>query len=115
MNKIAMMLPKSVLLFLPCLILSFHPLTASAESVTYQYDIRHRLIGAVYSNGATISYTYDAAGNRLTVSTGREGAAIGSFDIPIASLNIDTSSKPAQPDKAANTSAGTATGSSAKI
>ena len=35
---------------------------------TYQYDALGRLIGVVYSDGSTIAYTYDAAGNRTVVT-----------------------------------------------
>ena len=38
----------------------------AADSVTYTYDALNRLTQAKYSNGTTIDYTYDAAGNRLT-------------------------------------------------
>jgi len=32
----------------------------------YEYDNLHRLISVTYDDGTTISYTYDALGNRLT-------------------------------------------------
>lgn len=37
---------------------------AQAGSATYSYDSLGRLVKVVYSNGAVITYTYDAAGNR---------------------------------------------------
>ena len=46
-------------------ILLLCPLAASAETVTYQYDARHRLIGATYDSGETFGYTYDGTDNRL--------------------------------------------------
>lgn len=35
---------------------------------TYSYDTHGRLVSVTYSNGSTVTYTYDAAGNRITVS-----------------------------------------------
>lgn len=44
---------------------------ALAGSVTYTYDALGRLKTATYSNGAVITYSYDAAGNRTSqVTTG---------------------------------------------
>ncbi|HIJ76292.1 MAG TPA: RHS repeat protein [Deltaproteobacteria bacterium] len=36
-----------------------------AGSAQYTYDSLNRLIQVQYDDGATIQYTYDAAGNRL--------------------------------------------------
>lgn len=44
-----------------------------ASATTYIYDSLNRLTGADYGNGATISFSYDAAGNRLS-STAVAGA-----------------------------------------
>ncbi|AXE63946.1 hypothetical protein BBF93_06730 [Hyphomonas sp. CACIAM 19H1] len=41
---------------------------AFADTVTYTYDELGRVKTVVYSNGATITYEYDAAGNRTTLS-----------------------------------------------
>ncbi len=50
----------AVLCFVPELIwVSF----ADTYTVTYQYDASSRLTGVEYSNGTTIEYTYDTAGN----------------------------------------------------
>jgi len=38
-----------------------------AATITYTYDSLNRLTRVVYGNGDTIEYTYDAAGNRLTL------------------------------------------------
>ena len=67
MNGTAQLLAKSVFLLLQCLIciLFLQPLAASAEAVSYQYDVRHRLTGAAYGSWVAIAYTYDVAGNRL--------------------------------------------------
>lgn len=37
------------------------------EHVTYAYDALGRIVSATYTNGKTINYTYDAAGNRAQV------------------------------------------------
>src|ERR1035438_1263000 len=39
-----------------------------AAGISYTYDSLNRLIKADYDNGLVISYTYDAAGNRVTYS-----------------------------------------------
>jgi len=38
-----------------------------AAIITYTYDSLNRLTSVDYGNGGTITYTYDAAGNRLTL------------------------------------------------
>ena len=40
---------------------------ATRGAVNYEYDSLHRLTHVDYGNGTTIAYTYDAAGNRLTL------------------------------------------------
>lgn len=42
--------------------------TTSFASVNYTYDARHRLTGATYDNGVTITYGYDSVGNRLSTT-----------------------------------------------
>jgi len=42
------------------------PQDSNAATVTYTYDSQNRLTQVGYSNGSSIDYTYDAAGNRLT-------------------------------------------------
>ncbi|MDR1423803.1 MAG: RHS repeat protein [Azoarcus sp.] len=38
-----------------------------ADSAVYTYDSLGRIMQVVYSNGMTIVYTYDPAGNRTSV------------------------------------------------
>ncbi|QLH40885.1 MAG: RHS repeat protein [Defluviicoccus sp.] len=38
---------------------------AAPLSATYTYDGRGRLVSVTYDGGKTITYTYDAAGNRV--------------------------------------------------
>jgi len=40
----------------------------SAGADSYTYDLLGRLTGVTYSNGSTVTYAYDAAGNRTTVT-----------------------------------------------
>ena len=40
------------------------PFSAPPKNVSYGYDALGRLVSATYSNGTTITYAYDAAGNR---------------------------------------------------
>lgn len=42
---------------------------SQAETAQYTYDELGRLIQVVYSNGKTITYSYDAAGNRTATVT----------------------------------------------
>src|SRR3989344_7931997 len=43
---------------------------ANAEPIVYTYDSLSRITGINYGNGrAVVSYTYDAAGNRLSQNT----------------------------------------------
>ncbi|MBT2336214.1 hypothetical protein J7E49_20150 [Variovorax paradoxus] len=50
----------------------FCGLAANAGSVGYTYDALGRLAAVIYNNGTsttTITYSYDAAGNRTSVAT----------------------------------------------
>src|SRR5437868_5019900 len=38
---------------------------AHAVPISYSYDALNRLTSVVYPDGTTVTYTYDAAGNRL--------------------------------------------------
>ena len=44
------------------------PCVAKAAQIYYNYDSLNRLTNVDYGNGSVISYTYDAAGNRLKYS-----------------------------------------------
>jgi YD repeat-containing protein len=43
-------------------------LGGAALADTYTYDAYGRLTGVTYSDGSSVTYAYDAAGNRTTVS-----------------------------------------------
>ncbi len=45
---------------------------ASAATITYTYDNLNRLTKVAYDNGVTEEYTYDSAGNRLTLTVAVE-------------------------------------------
>ncbi|MEL3962350.1 RHS repeat-associated core domain-containing protein [Lysinibacillus endophyticus] len=44
------------------------------DNVTYVYDALNQLEAEIYSNGTTIHYTYDAAGNRTSKTTTKNGS-----------------------------------------
>ena len=50
--------------------------TLAQGTVKYEYDANNRLTQVTYGNGVTVSYTYDALGNRLTKKT-RGGGELG--------------------------------------
>lgn len=51
------------ILVIACLLVT---VDAFAQSTGYSYDVLNRLTQIVYADGTTVTYTYDAAGNRLT-------------------------------------------------
>jgi YD repeat-containing protein len=61
------MIRKKILLVLISLVVVACALPCLGDTVTYEYDDLYRLIKATYSDGTVIEYTYDAAGNRLSV------------------------------------------------
>lgn len=63
--------------------------SASAGSASYTYDSLGRLTRAEHTNGAVITYVYDAAGNRSSTATTGTGAA-ALLTIPLASLSVSS-------------------------
>ncbi len=62
------LLPFSAIMLFLCfslLLTSF----VHGDTVTYEYDSLNRLTGTQYSNGTVIEYSYDAAGNMLSMSS----------------------------------------------
>jgi YD repeat-containing protein len=43
-------------------------MTSYAETTTYTYDELNRLIQVIYEDGKGVIYTYDASGNRITLT-----------------------------------------------
>lgn len=62
-----------LLVSISTLVLIFVPLSGEAGSTSYTYDVLGRVITATFPNGTTVTYTYDSAGNRTSVSTGGGG------------------------------------------
>lgn len=65
---------RAALLLATSLVMSSSPILAqAAETVTYTYDARGRLIRVVHTgtvnNGVDKTYTYDRANNRKTAAT----------------------------------------------
>ncbi|MGE5417098.1 MAG: Ig-like domain-containing protein [Acidobacteriota bacterium] len=50
---------------------------------TYTYDSQHRIKTVTYDNGMTIEYTYDAAGNIISVKQ------TGGVNIPVSGITLD--------------------------
>jgi len=65
------MIRKKILLVLVSLVVVAIALPCFAGKVTYEYDDLYRLTKTIYPNGRVIEYTYDKAGNRLSVITGK--------------------------------------------
>jgi len=53
-----------------------------AQAVYYSYDRLNRLIGVVYDDGTDLAYTYDAAGNLLSVIGGTAQVRPNPFSFP---------------------------------
>jgi len=53
---------------------------AQSVAIQYTYDNLNRLVRVEYDNGATIDYTYDAAGNRLQKVIAAEDGCLCDFD-----------------------------------
>lgn len=52
----------------PPLALPARPVITTHRLITYIYDSLYRLAGATYSTGEYYPYTYDAVGNRLSLT-----------------------------------------------
>lgn len=79
---------RCVLLFIGLCVISENRSVAS--TINYSYDSLNRLTNVDYGNGSVISYTYDAAGNRLTYSGAVANDTIAP-DIAITSPTTDSS------------------------
>jgi YD repeat-containing protein len=65
----------------------FFPSRADAqENVTYMYDALGRVVGVHYGTGETLSYRYDAAGNRTEVTT---AGFVSTIAIPASNAGIN--------------------------
>lgn len=60
-----------------------------ADTVTYQYDSLNRLTDVQYSNGTTIEYSYDAAGNILTKKVLLITECTECSDSPVELTNVE--------------------------
>ena len=74
-----------VLLVLLCVIVGNRTI---ASAVNYSYDSLNRLTNVNYGNGSVISYTYDAAGNRLTSIAITSPTTGSSYTNTSASINL---------------------------
>ena len=75
-----------IILFSLCVV----ALTFAAD-VKYTYDALNRLVQVVYSNGTTVTYTYDAVGNRTSKKTtyvppSKTGDVNGDGEVGIADI-----------------------------
>lgn len=84
--------------FVILLIVTFSTLSF-AETITHTYDDLNRLTNVDYGNSIITKYTYDAAGNRLTMTTVPQGNGkiygyvVDINDSPIVSANIKLKGK----------------------
>src|ERR1039458_3226174 len=69
-----------------CLVILSCSYVGIASAASYSYDSLNRLTNVDYGNGSVISYTYDAAGNRLTYS----GAVANDTIAPSIAITIPT-------------------------
>ena len=58
-------------------------LSLPAQAIMYEYDDLNRLISAQYSSGKTLNYSYDAAGNLLSVQVGNTVTDEGQIQLEI--------------------------------
>jgi len=75
--------------FLFCLcFLVFLSSYSFAATVIYQYDSLNRLTGVQYSNGTTVEYVYDAAGNMLSIKVFGKAACTECSSSPVELTNV---------------------------
>jgi len=67
------------------------PSLASGATVFCQYDVLSRLAKIDYDNGTSIAYTYDAAGNRLTLVT--QAAPPSDHTAPVITITQPTTER----------------------
>lgn len=92
----------SACLYISVFILIFSS-AAFAVSITYTYDSLNRITSVDYGNGFTESYTYDAAGNRITlvaqyekipptsgITSPADSSSIWGYDFTISGTASDT-------------------------
>ncbi|MBJ9901583.1 MULTISPECIES: RHS repeat domain-containing protein [Acinetobacter] len=75
-----------------CLSLILSSSTLYAETADYKYDSAGRLTEIIYSSGKKVVYTYDAVGNRVTMTgTNADGSEMVDIEwlMPILSLILD--------------------------
>ncbi len=81
----------SAFLFFYCF--SFLPGSSSfAAGVAYQYDSLNRLTKVQYSSGRSIAYTYDPAGNTLSISVSLGPECTECANSPVNLTNVTFSS-----------------------
>lgn len=73
-RKIRKNFHKSAVFVIFVSLLSLTNLPSYAGTVSYVYDELGRVISVTQANGTTVTYQYDAAGNRVVVTTGGGGA-----------------------------------------
>ncbi|MFO1511252.1 MAG: RHS repeat domain-containing protein, partial [Steroidobacteraceae bacterium] len=67
-------------LLIPLLAVAFS--VALADTVTYEYDALGRLTEVRHSDGSTVTYTLDPAGNRAQVATSTPPGTPASISVP---------------------------------
>ena len=55
-----------IIIFIAALLFATMQTFAQSTKTTYEYDAMYRLTKVIYSNGVTVSYTYDELGNRTS-------------------------------------------------
>ena len=70
---------KKRILYILALLFATMQTFAQRPKTKYEYDTNNRLAKVTYSNGTTVTYTYDELGNRLSKKTvkGNQGQPTG--------------------------------------